>query len=265
MLIKDFENILEEYAPQKLKEDYDNVGLMVGDKNSEISGIMVSLDCTLDVINEAVVKNCNLIFTHHPLLFRKPSNITTDTLLGNKIIKLIKSDLNLYSSHTNLDSTFNGINDLLVEVLGYESESIIEKSKQDCNSGIGRIVRIIEPITLQNLCSQVKQKLDIDYLRYSGDLNSKIEKIAIINGSGQDYFNIAKRMGADCIITGDTTYHYISDFNEEGINVIDAGHFKTEWLSFKNVCNILEHKIIEKGFNIKFNYSNVIEDPYKYL
>jgi putative NIF3 family GTP cyclohydrolase 1 type 2 len=90
--VKDIHRIIEKYAPEKLKEDYDNVGLMVGDMESEVTSILVSLDCTLDVIKEAEDKNCNLIFTHHPLLFSRPKSITTDTLIGKKIIRLIKME-----------------------------------------------------------------------------------------------------------------------------------------------------------------------------
>lgn len=267
--VKDIENIIEEYAPLILKEDYDNVGLMVGDSQCEITSILVALDCTLEVIDEAIKKNCNFILTHHPLIFKRPSNITNDTLLGKKIIKLIKSDLNLYSSHTNLDSVKGGINDMLLDVLGFSNGQVIDPSKvngyDDVKLGIGRIINLNDSISLLELCSKVKVALKTSHIRYVGDKTMEINKIAIINGSGESYFQQAISLGAQCIITGDTSYHYASDYRELGIAIIDAGHFGTEWPAFKLVFSILEKTIIDKGYNNSVFISESIKDPYSFM
>ncbi|WP_446898766.1 Nif3-like dinuclear metal center hexameric protein [Clostridium sp. LBM24168] len=267
--VKDIDTIMEQYAPSKLKEDYDNVGLMVGDMKSEVKSILVSLDCTMHVIEEAENNNCNLIFTHHPLLFSRPKSITSDTLIGRKIIELIKNDINVYSSHTNLDSTFGGINDIIMQILNFKDSNIIEPSLNNedyftVHSGIGRISKLEKYITLEKLCMQVKERLQIQHLRYSGDDNKIIKKVAVINGSGKDYFYQAKMLGADCIITGDTTYHYVSDFNEEGIAVIDAGHFGTEWPAILKVADYLKNRIESMGFENNVILSKVNMDPYRY-
>lgn len=263
----DVKNIIEEFAPVKLKEHYDNVGLMVGELNKEVTSVLVALDCTKDVIEEAKKKQCNLIFTHHPLLFRKPSSITCETLNGSKIMELIKNDISLYSAHTNLDSTEGGINDIVMKILGFEECEIMEYSTggdlKENKSGIGRVAVLKETLTLKELCSKVKKEFNIPYIRYSGEETKEIRKVAVINGSGQDYFSMAKKMGADCIITGDTSYHYVSDYCEEGIGIIDAGHFGTEWPAFKYIGQILQNKLINKGFHNKVIISNEIRDPYK--
>ncbi|MGL5575617.1 MAG: Nif3-like dinuclear metal center hexameric protein, partial [Sarcina sp.] len=126
MLLSRFIEIMERVAPIHLKEDFDNVGLMVGDKNKEIKKVLLALDCTDTVIEEAKEIGAELILTHHPLIFKKPSSITTDTLQGRKIIKLIQNDINLYSAHTNWDSVREGINDTIVDMLGFKSEEIID-------------------------------------------------------------------------------------------------------------------------------------------
>ena len=151
--VKDFIEIIEEFAPINLKEDFDNVGLMVGDKEKEVKRILLSLDCTLEVIEEAITHNVDLIITHHPLIFRKPSNITTDTLVGKKIIKLIKNDISLYSSHTNLDSASGGLNETIVNILGFDSKELIENNKnaRNKNEGLGRIIRLDKAINLNDL------------------------------------------------------------------------------------------------------------------
>lgn len=266
--VEDIHNILEKRAPSILKENYDNIGLMVGDMKSEVKCILIALDCTLEVIDEAIRNNCNLIFTHHPLLFKRPYSITTDTLIGKKIIKLIRNDINVYSSHTNLDSVKGGINDIIMGKLGLIDYKVIEpsriKSYGEYGCGIGRIGSLAEPITLDGLCSKVKECLNVSSIRYAGNEFKIINRVALINGSGQDYFDAARALGADCVITGDTTYHYVSDFQEQGIAVIDAGHFGTEWPAMEIVANFLRDEIKKRGFDCTVILSKVNKNPYKY-
>lgn len=266
--VRDINRLIEQYAPSKFKEDYDNVGLMVGDMECEVTSILVALDCTLEVINEAKEKKCNFILTHHPLLFKKPLNITKGTLLGKKIIELIKNDINVYSSHTNLDSVKGGINDTIMQLLNFQDYNTIELSKRneedDKISGIGRIAKLREAITVDEMCSRVKKCLNVPFLRYSGDENKIVKKVAVINGSGQSYFNEAKKLGADCIITGDTTYHYVSDFQEESIAVIDAGHFDTEWPAVVILAKQFKNKIETMGHKNSVLISESNKNPYKY-
>lgn len=262
--VKDIVNIMEDYAPTVLKESYDNVGLMVGDSACEVTKILIALDCTLKVIEEAISCGCNLIITHHPLLFIKPTSITTDSLQGEKIIKLIRNNINLYSSHTNLDSTPNGINEIIMNVLDFNESRILETSALNSKAGIGRITILDETSTLEELIDKVKLKLKLKSLRYCGDEGKAINRVAVINGSGQDYIAMAISAGAECIITGDTTYHYISDYNEAGIAIIDAGHFDTEWPAMKVVAEIINKGIELLGFNTSIIMSKASINPYKF-
>lgn len=255
-------NIIKEMellAPTYLKEDFDNVGLMVGDKNKEVKKVLLALDCTLKVIEEAKKENVELIITHHPLIFKRPSSITTDTLQGKKIIELIKNDISLYSSHTNLDSVENGLNDTIVSILGFDNFKILEKNKRDDKAGLGRIVSLNESIQLEDLISKIKKSLNINNLRVVKG-KDKVNKIAIINGSGQDFIGKAIALGADCIITGDTTYHFASDYKEMEISILDVGHFASEQITFFNVMENLK----EKFKDVEFITSTVEEDPFSF-
>ncbi|MFR7994007.1 MAG: Nif3-like dinuclear metal center hexameric protein [Clostridium sp.] len=255
-------NIIKEMellAPTYLKEDFDNVGLMVGDKNKEVKKVLLALDCTLKVIEEAKKENVELIITHHPLIFKRPSSITTDTLQGKKIIELIKNDISLYSSHTNLDSVENGLNDTIVSILGFDNSKILEKNKRDDKAGLGRIVSLNESIQLEDLISKIKKSLNINNLRVVKG-KDKVNKIAIINGSGQDFIGKAVALGADCIITGDTTYHFASDYKEMEISILDVGHFASEQITFFNVMENLK----EKFKDVEFITSTVEEDPFSF-
>ena len=255
-------NIIKEMellAPTYLKEDFDNVGLMVGDKNKEVKKVLLALDCTLKVIEEAKKENVELIITHHPLIFKRPSSITTDTLQGKKIIELIKNDISLYSSHTNLDSVENGLNDTIVSILGFDNFKILEKNKRYDKAGLGRIVSLNESIQLEDLIIKIKKSLNINNLRVVKG-KDKVNKIAIINGSGQDFIGKAVALGADCIITGDTTYHFASDYKEMEISILDVGHFASEQITFFNVMENLK----EKFKDVEFITSTVEEDPFSF-
>lgn len=268
LTVREFHDVMESIAPSYLKESYDNVGLMVGDFNSEITNIIVALDCTLEVIKEAAEKKSNLILTHHPLLFLKPSAVTMDTLQGKKIMELIKNNINVYSSHTNLDVVKGGLNDIIAEILGFRQWSIIEPASansHEAHQGVGRISTLDKPTTMKQLCKKVSEALKIHNLKYAGEDDLLISKVAVINGSGEDYFEAALKQGADCIITGDTSYHHVSDYAEICIGVIDAGHFETEWPSMKIFAQLLERNLKEMGFNNSVIISENCRSPYKFI
>ena len=262
MKLKNIIDIIETIAPKHLKEDFDNVGLMVGDKDKEVSRILVALDCTTSVIEEGKSLGVELILTHHPLLFRKPATITTDTLLGRKIIELIKNDINLYAAHTNWDSVKEGLNDTLVSMLGFEESQIISKNKNGEDAGIGRIIQLKEEKSLNEIIEKVKYSLNVKNLRYVGELDKNIKTIAIINGSGQDFFESSRRLGADLVITGDTTYHFVSDYEEMGLGIIDIGHFNSEWPVLVKLSEVLKMNL---GDGVKIYISKVSKDPYTFI
>lgn len=262
--VEDVIKVMETMAPPILAESYDNVGLMVGDRNAEINKILVALDVTFEVIEEAIEKGCNLILTHHPILFIKPKNITTDTLLGRKLIKLIENKINVYSSHTNLDSADEGLNHIATELLGYDNFRVLDVNKafDNNNNGVGRIVKVNTPITLLELCNRVKEKYNAPFVRFVGDGNKEINTIAVVNGSGEDYFSLVRKNACDCIITGDTRYHHVSDMREEDIAIIDAGHFITEWPPMKVIGKKLNNILKDMGHNNKVIISTSTFDPY---
>jgi dinuclear metal center YbgI/SA1388 family protein len=261
-IVRDITKKIEEFAPRFLMEDYDNLGLMVGDEMKEVKKVLLSLDGTNEVVKEAIAIKADLIITHHPLIFKRPRNIIKGDLLGDKVIALIKKDIALYSCHTNLDSTKGGINETIVKMLGFDSQQIIEpnESRNYKDAGIGRIVKLEKEILLSDIVALVKKNLNIKNMRIVKGAN-KIKMLAIINGSGQDLFYKAKNLGADCIITGDTTYHFASDFKEMGISIIDAGHFSTEYLVFLKTLEFLK----EEFKDVEFIASKKCKDPYDFV
>ncbi|MDD3224515.1 MAG: Nif3-like dinuclear metal center hexameric protein [Clostridium sp.] len=267
--VRDISCIAERIAPKILCESYDNVGLMVGDLEDNVGTILAALDCTNEVIDEAISKKCNLILTHHPLLFKRPDSITTQTLLGKKIIKLVQNNINVYSMHTNLDSVKCGLNDILMDILGFKNCKILkstnvstsELSGKEC--GIGRVTELEKSIPLIELVHKVKNNLNIDSLRYIGLKDMPVKTVAVVNGSGSSFLKYCENIGADCVITGDVTYHDASDYREMNMAVIDAGHFGTEWAPFNQFASNFQNVIKQNGFENKVLISDTTFDPYK--
>ncbi|SFA75983.1 dinuclear metal center protein, YbgI/SA1388 family [Clostridium frigidicarnis] len=260
--IKEFIRYMNLLAPEDLKESYDNVGFQIGDRECEVKKVLIALDATLEVIKEAKEKEVNLLITHHPLLFKKPSSITNDTLQGKKILELIKNDINLYSAHTNLDSVNGGMNDIIMMLLGLKDSEIMDKNINDNSSGIGRIANLDKEKTLKEMCRLVKMNLGVRFIKVVGDMNRSIKTVAVINGSGESFFEKAKSMGADLVITGDTSYHFASDYNEMGMAIMDIGHFSSEWPLFKEISKKIQAYFKENDESIEVFISEKSKDPY---
>ncbi len=255
--------IMEEIAPLELRESYDNVGFMVGNRELEVTKILLALDCTLEVIEEAKIIGAELILTHHPLLYKKPSTITTDTLQGRKITELIKNNIALYSAHTNWDSVKNGLNDEFVKLLGFNAGEIIEANPLASTAGVGRLIKLKEELTVEEIIDIIKEKLNVTAVRFTGNINNIVKTISIVNGSGEDYLEKSYSLGAELMITGDTTYHYVSDYSEMGLQVIDVGHFNSEWPVVVELSKVI--KEIVEPMGVEIILSKVVHDPYNFV
>ncbi|GKX31045.1 GTP cyclohydrolase 1 type 2 [Vallitalea longa] len=254
-------NKLKELAPPKLAENWDNVGLLVGDSDAEINRILISLDATKEVVDEAVDKKVDMILTHHPIIFKGVKNINTSSVIGRKIIKLIKNDICVYSAHTNLDAANEGLSAYLANRLQLEASNILVPTNnfdvlEQC--GTGRI-GYIEEMTLNELCVFIKEKLNLERIRVIGDLDRKVKKVAVSPGSSMEFSETAYKNGAEVYITGDIKYHDAQEFKEKGMALIDAGHFGTE-----NIVLDMFHEYLEKYFKnqLEIITSTVNKDPF---
>lgn len=228
MKSKDIIKILEEKFPIANAEEWDNVGLLVGDMNKTVKKIQFSIDATLEAIENAIKNNVDMIITHHPIIFKAIKSIREQEILGKKLRKLIKNDIDLYCLHTNLDSTRNGLNDWVLKKIGIEKSKILDlNEEEDC--GIGRLYTLDEKIDLYNYTKQIKEKLGITNVRVvSKDFDRSIKKVALINGSAMSYWRMAKSKDIDLFITGDVAYHDALDALENGLSILDFGHYESE-------------------------------------
>ena len=245
---------LEEKFPTSLAEDWDNVGLLVGSRDSKMRGVLLSLDLTDSVIDKAIEVGANLIITHHPIIFAPLKKINSDTLVGRKIIRLIESGISVYSMHTNLDSGKSGLNDFLGEnILGLRNGKILDPMESNGREyGIGRIYKIEEEVSIEDLSILLKEKLNLKSISIVRAKEERgIKKIALVSGAGASYWRKAKKLGAQVLITGDVKYHEAVDAKEENFNLIDIGHFESEWI----FSNLLEN-LLKKEFEISISTYN---------
>lgn len=218
---------LEEKYPKNLAEEWDNVGLLLGDEEKEIHKVLFALDVTYKAIDYAIEQQVDMIITHHPLIFRPLKAIRSEDHLGRKIFSLVKAGINVYTLHTNLDSQKQGLNDYILEKLGVLTSEILEKRED--GTGIGRIFSWEEGKSLNEVEQLLRESLGLFFLRsVIYNPGKKIFKVCLINGSGMSYWKLAKSKGIDLFITGDISYHDALDAYESGMNVMDIGHLEAE-------------------------------------
>jgi dinuclear metal center YbgI/SA1388 family protein len=263
MKIKDLLNNLESSFPGFLQESYDNTGDQVVFPDEDITGIYICLDPDRFVIEDALASGSNLIISHHPLIFKPVKSIVQGDVRSESLIKLISSKITLYALHTNFDKIMY---DYLARFLGFEqTEPLFETDTfEEKPVGLGSVAFLDNEVELFTLLEIVKKKLELDFILYSGGINSLIKSIAFVNGSGGSSIEkIIKRINPDCIITGDVGYHHMKFVIENNKSVIDAGHFGTEKIFKSLMCSIVDGYIKKSGEEIKVIESEVEKNPFK--
>ncbi|UTB80601.1 Nif3-like dinuclear metal center hexameric protein [Staphylococcus carnosus] len=364
MITSELLNIINRHVPFSSAEDWDNVDLLIGDKNKDITGILTALDCTAEVVDEAIEKNINTIIAHHPLIFKGVQNINEGGY-GTIIRRLIKHDIQLIALHTNLDVYEHGVNAMLAKALdvlnteilepqfenyykvqvfipeknasefkqkmsdaGFASEGnykycffsskgngqfkptgnanphigkinevetvnevkiefMIQNQQREkaekyiqslhpyetpvydfipltkkLNRGLGVIGELDNQITLKEFALKAKENLNVPSVRFTGNPNALVKKVAIIGGSGIGYEEYAKSKGSDVFVTGDIKHHDALDAEIENINLLDINHY-SEYVMKKGLKKLLEEWLEQPKFQILASKINT--DPFNYL
>lgn len=248
---------LNKLADIKLAEKWDNVGLMLGDFNSEVKNVLVCLDVTTTVVNEAITNNIDLIISHHPLIFKPLKSLDFTVDFKSNIIKsLVKNDISVISFHTNLDSATYGLNDFLAKKLELKNIRILFEHETYKNAGLGRIGELAEEFTQKEFITYIKEKFNLETISAVLGNNDNIKTVALLGGSGADFIYTLPEV--DIYLTGDVGYHVALDALEMKKNIIDVGHF-TEHL----VKDLLLEYIGELSINVQ--KSKVEQSPFKIL
>jgi dinuclear metal center YbgI/SA1388 family protein len=250
--LKEIISLIEEIAPLRLAESWDNSGLQIGDPEKEIKKIKIALDPDEDVISRASQNNTDLLITHHPLFFSDIKSLNFQSNFGRTVKKAVSSDLAVYSAHTSLDSANGGLNDFIAEKAGLVPlYPILPVSGGEAMEGLGRICENSDKLDGAGLIKKLKKILNIDYITAAGDINVYSDKIGVCTGSGASLINKARSMGAKIFITGDVKYHEAKDAADQGACIIDAGHYGTEIIVCELLKNRLDYKMKENGFEIE--------------
>ena len=227
MILKEVIDKLNSFSPNSYQESFDNSGLQVGDMSQNINSVLVCLDVTEDVLNEAISRGANLIVSHHPLIFHGLKRVTIDTYIERIIRLAIKNDIAIYSMHTNLDKIRYGVSWRLAEELKLKNISILSKDKENVNIGLGAIGDTDEEYDELEFLQYVKQKLNLQVLKHSPLLHKKVKKVALCGGSGAEFISEAIAQQADIYITADVKYHeYFTVDNQ--LVIVDVGHYESE-------------------------------------
>ncbi len=363
-------NIMEKFAPRNLAEEWDNPGLNIGNPSSEVEAVLITLDVDLEVVKEALNLGARLIISHHPLIFKPIKNLREDNHHARLICEIIRSGINVYCAHTNLDSCEQGVNDVLANLLGLQSIEVINPDKpeviyklvvfvpqshieqvreaitgagagwignySDCTFlvdgtgtfkategcspfigkpgllekvaevrletvirqkqvnrviramlkahpyeevaydiyplvndagrlGLGRIGALETMMSFKEFMDLVKKTFSISVLRYGGDINQKVRKIAVCGGSGGSLINKAAFAGADVLLTGDIKYHEAQEAMALGLKFIDAGHFATEVPVLTKVHDYLKKTFVSEGISIPVFVSKTNKDSISYF
>lgn len=219
---------LEELSPVSYAEKWDNVGLLLGRKDKDVHTVMIALDATGAVVEQAVRRKADLLLTHHPLLFSPQKKICQEDFIGKRLIRLIRNDINYYAMHTNFDVM--GMADAAADELALRNREVLFVTYEDelSKEGLGRSGKLPQIMSLKECAEYVKRVFHLDRVAVYGDLDRHVEKMAVLPGSGKDEVSFALASGADVYLTGDLSHHAGIDAMEQGLCVIDAGHFGLE-------------------------------------
>ena len=241
-------------APRRLAEEWDNPGLLIGEPSSKVKRIFVCLDVLNESISQAIELDAQIIVAHHPLIFHAIKNVRADLPLGKKISRLIKNDLAVFAAHTNLDVAAGGVNDILAEKIGLADV----KNFGDEEFSLGRLGTLETPMTAENFARHVKKVLNADSVRLVSAGDFPIKKVGLCGGAGAEFIQKAKFFGAQAFVTGDVKYHEAQAAVENGIHVVDAGHFATEFPIVHVLAEYLRDEL--KSFDIEIFEDTTAKD-----
>jgi dinuclear metal center YbgI/SA1388 family protein len=237
--IADVAAYLDRFAPARLAADWDNVGLLVGDRQNVVTRVMTCLTVTPDSVAEAIREEADLIVTHHPFPFQATKRITSDTNEGRMLLNLMTAKIAIYSPHTAFDSAADGINQLLAEGLGLTNIAPLVADNEDAAIGTGRF-GATGAVPLRELARRSAAFLNINGVQIVGEPSQTINQVAIACGSGGELLEAARQAGCDCFVTGETRFHTCLEAQAAGIALVLTGHYASERFAVEALAQSLQ-------------------------
>ncbi|MFI3286173.1 MAG: Nif3-like dinuclear metal center hexameric protein [Rikenellaceae bacterium] len=263
--IKEVTELIEAFAPLSYQASYDNAGLIVGRDEESVRGILLAVDVTQEVIEEAKRVGANLIITHHPIIFHPLKRLNSASYVERCVEEAIRSGIALYACHTNLDSTPNGMSWRLAAQLGVTNLEVLESTSNLADVGYGVVGELSEPMAFDTYIDHVAAILNLESIRHSQPIGRPIKRVAICTGAGGSLISRVRQSKADLYITSDLKYNDFMEPNSQFV-IADIGHFESEYCAIDILYDIISKKmfnfavrksetscnpIIYKGFSIR--------------
>ena len=236
MKVKDITAAIEQFAPLSIQEGWDNSGLCIGAPEDEVHGVLVGFDCTPELVDEAVARGCDMVVTHHPLIFRGLKRIQGGEPVADAVIRAVRAGVAVYAAHTTADKVIAGVSGAMARRLALTDIAVME---DEGGYGLGAVGTLPHPMTGEEAIAYVKEKFGLTAVRVSKPV-ACVEKVAMCGGSGASEIDAARATGAQLYISGDISYHHF--FTPEGFMVMDIGLFESE----VDIVEILSKVIREK-------------------
>ena len=240
MKVREITAAIEQFAPLALQESYDNAGLIVGRPDAEVTRALLAVDVTEEVIAEAVAEGCDMIITHHPIVFQPLKRFNSATYVERCVEEAIRRGIVLYAAHTNLDSTAEGMSWRVGQMLGVQNMRVMQPTVE--GAGFGVVGELEEAEPSAEFMQRVMRTFSVKALRHSDIVRPEVRRVAICTGSGGSLIGEAQKSGADIYLTADLKYN---DFmrHENAIILADMGHFESEYCAIQILFDILSKNL----------------------
>lgn len=242
MILKNIIDIIESVAPLSYQEQWDNSGVQVGNAGADIRAVLLTTDITEAVVAEAIEKQCNLIISHHPLLFHGLKHLCGLTPQERCVEQAIRHGIALYSSHTAMDCFLHGVSGQMAEVLGVEDYRILVPAHAGADYGLGVIGMLPKPMQYTDFLWLVRERFGARYVRYTRPKQDMVQRIAMCGGAGAEFIGEAMRQGADVYLTADCKYHEMQAADRQ-IGVVDIDHWVSEHFTRDIFAQLLADKV----------------------
>ncbi|MBR0053457.1 MAG: Nif3-like dinuclear metal center hexameric protein [Bacteroidales bacterium] len=236
MRVGDIIAAIEQFAPLSIQEGWDNSGLSIGSPEDEVHGVLVGFDCTAELIDEAVAAGCDMVVTHHPLIFKGLKRIQGGDPVSDAVIRAVRAGVAVYAAHTTADKVIAGVSGAMARRLELQDITLME---DEGGFGLGAAGTLPRPMTGEEAIAYVKDKFGLSTVRVSRPVD-RVVRVAMCGGSGASEIEAARASGAQLYISGDISYHHF--FTPDGFMVMDIGHFESE----VDIVGILFKVISEK-------------------
>jgi dinuclear metal center YbgI/SA1388 family protein len=250
--VRDFLTILQHITPDILAEEWDNVGLLVGDPKQQVHRILLALDPICSLIDQAHAGRYDLVITHHPIIFRPLKTLRTDRPIGKFISSAVCSHISVIACHTNLDTIQGGVSDYLAQTLGLVDTKPIVPSRKGCDldCGLGRIGVYPTPMPAEAFLAKLRQACIPPWILEAGPRPDRVATVAVCGGSCSDLAEIVQELGADVFVTAEVKHSVACWAADAGLWLLDAGHFATEHQAMTVFRNTLRQQAADRAWDV---------------